>query len=394
MLSKEFIKKSVEGCLISSIFTGCGSIASSTEVIQAPKAVISSAYEKNYKNSIVQKFLPKGMGMVLSPPRAEEQTKAVIKKDITGDGKEEIIFTFKSSKDSYIGGVIVLMKENDEWKVALRDYGEGESVYKIDFADMDGDKKLELLVSSFVGGSVGNKLKIYKFENKKVYKFDLLGMEMYKKMDIEDMPDKEGKKDGKEEIALWVHDTGSSYFIEILRYVDGGLVEAEDVYPYYFKKVVSYYKEQLKDKDTKESPYAWYHLADSQVKADMPKEALKSLDECMKYKGKLQEQSKIKEVYPDDYIIQMIKGEALYKLKDYQGSIEVFNKTLEMMKKQEDSVKENRVRIYYDLGNSEYALGNRKKAKEYYNTALKVAEEIYSPDELFKYSYKIKEKLE
>ncbi|WMJ80000.1 hypothetical protein RBU49_14180 [Clostridium sp. MB40-C1] len=393
MISKNVILNCLGIALISSMFIGCGKAPVSTELIQPPKVILTSSNEKNQtsdKNMIVAKFLPKDM--VLFPPMAQEQKKAIITKDLNGDGKEEIIFTFKSSKDPYTGGVIVLAKNNTEWKVVLSDYGEGESVYKIDFADIDGDKNQELLVSSFIGGSAGNNFKIYKIKDGKVKTLDET---LYKKIDIEDMPNVKDKKDGKNEVATWVHDTGNSYIVEVFRYVKGGLVEAEDVYPYYFKKVVKYYEEELNKPENKEQPYMWYYLADAQVKANMPKESLKSLEKSIEYKKKLQKQSKGQESYPYDYLISTVKGEALYKIKDYKSSISELNKALSLSKSNENQFNNKLLNIYYGLGKNQSVLGNKDKAKEYYNMGVKVAEKVYKEDKqiLFRYSYKFKQAL-
>ncbi|MCY6960641.1 hypothetical protein [Clostridium brassicae] len=393
MISKNVVLNCVGIVIISSMFTGCGKAVASTELIQTPKVILTSSNQTNEindKNMIVAKFIPKDM--VLFPPMAQEQKKAIITKDLNGDGKEEIIFTFKSSKDPYTGGVIVLAKDNKEWKVVLSDYGEGESVYKIDFADIDGDKNQELLVSSFVGGSAGNNLKIYKIKDNKV---KILDEVLYKKIDIEDMPNIEGKKDGRNEIATWVHDTGNSYIVEVFRYVNGGLVEAEDVYPYYFKKVVKYYEEELSKPENKEAPYMWYYLADAQVKANMPKEALKSLEKCMEYKKKMQKQLKAEESYPYDYLVSIVKAEALYKNKDYKTSIRELNKALSSSKNDQNQFSNKLLDIYYDLGKNESSLGNKDKAKEYYNKGIKMAEKIYKEDKqvFFRYSYKFKQAL-
>ncbi|WP_395940840.1 VCBS repeat-containing protein [Bacillus sp. FJAT-22090] len=59
-----------------------------------------------------------------------------------------------------------------------------------------------------------------------------------------------------------------------------GLVEAKDVYPYYFRKVASYYEKLLK---TNDYAYYWYYLADAQMKAQELEQALLSIDKALSF---------------------------------------------------------------------------------------------------------------
>jgi hypothetical protein len=86
--------------------------------------------------------------------------------------------------------------------------------------------------------------------------------------------------DGKVDVAIWNHDTGEAYKVEILRWKDTQLVPDEDSYSYYFKRVVAYYEEKVKQ--VPEAAFYWYYLADAQIKAGMEKEAAKSIEVGMK----------------------------------------------------------------------------------------------------------------
>jgi tetratricopeptide (TPR) repeat protein len=98
-------------------------------------------------------------------------------------------------------------------------------------------------------------------------------------LEVEDMPGVNGR-DGRVEMALWIHDTGEAYRVHVYRWKQGKLVPALDVYPYYFKKVAAYYQRK-----TEENPFGafyWYYLADAQFKAGWHRQALKSIEEAFR----------------------------------------------------------------------------------------------------------------
>jgi hypothetical protein len=239
---------------------------------------IAMTTKSNDIEDIVYKFMPKDMELY-SVIKAKKD-KAIKYKDLDGDKEKEILFTFKSTKNDNAGGIIVLKKYGEEWKEILMDYGEGRLVYDIYGADINGDNKDEILIGSFIGSEEGNDLRIYKFNDD--CKLQLVGEEGYHKILIRDMPNTEGRCDGRDEIALWQKANGDAYVVKVLRFNDKELVEARDVYPYYFKKVVDYYKFKLKKDYNKNNALMWYYLIDAQLKANSPKEALNSIYEVKK----------------------------------------------------------------------------------------------------------------
>jgi len=239
---------------------------------------IAMTTKSKYVEDIVYKFMPKDMELYSAIKSKRNNT--IKYKDLDGDKEKEILFTFKSIKNDNVGGIIVLKEDGGEWKEILRDYGEGRLVYDIYYADINGDNKDELLIGSFIGYKEGNDLRIYKFNDD--CKLQLIGEEGYHKILIKDMPNTQGRCDGRDEIALWQKANGDAYVVKVLRFNDGGLVEARDVYPYYFKKVVDYYKFNLKKDYNKNNALMWYYFIDAQLKANNPKEALNSIYEVKK----------------------------------------------------------------------------------------------------------------
>lgn len=276
---KNLTKAIVTALMISTTLSGCSQATISSQ----PLEMIRETKKSQSIQDVVKEFLPKGMK--LSPPTDSKRVKSIIKKDIDGDGNKEILFTFKSEKDNHKGGIIVLKEKNDVWKKILESYGEGKVVYRIDFEDLDGDRNKELLVSNFTGTFAGYVLNIYVY-NKNTDKFKIIGTEGYHKIYMKDMPDNKGKSDGRVEIALWKKYTGDAYEIQVLKYDGKKLVLAKEVYPYYYNKVIDYYKSKLRKDDYKNSAIMWYFLADAQVKANKPKEALDSIEKIKKLNTK------------------------------------------------------------------------------------------------------------
>lgn len=271
---KNLTKAIVIALMILTTLSGCSQATISSQ----PLEMIRDMKKSQSAEDIVKEFLPKGMQLLA--PTYSKRTKSIMKKDIDADGNKEILFTFKSEKDNK-GGIIVLKEKNNAWKKVLESYGDGKVVYRIDFQDLDGDRNKDLLVSNFVGASAGNVLNAYIYD-KNVDRFKLIGTEEYHKIYMKDMPDDKGKSDGKIEIALWNKYTGEAYEVRVLKYDGKKLVSAKEVYPYYYNKVIDYYKSKLRKDDYKNSAVMWYFLADAQVKANKSKEALDSIEKIKK----------------------------------------------------------------------------------------------------------------
>lgn len=194
--------------------------------------------------------------------------------DVDNDNTYEIIVGYKWQGICY---VLVLKNYNNMWYVLDNIKGPGYNINYINVAPVKEKNKNNLIIGWQVGG-IWAQLDIFEWKNKK-FKRIIDDNITYSKIEIYDISSK-AKNDKRAEIALWVHDTGDSYKVSIYRYDNGKLVIAKDVYPYYFKKVVLYYKQKIKENP--DYGFYWYYLADAQIKSKMPYEALKSIDINMK----------------------------------------------------------------------------------------------------------------
>ncbi|WCK55183.1 hypothetical protein PP175_04130 [Aneurinibacillus sp. Ricciae_BoGa-3] len=258
------------------ILSGCSLFPSPETLVTAPQANVQASGNRD-RQQIAQPFIPPGYRLIAG--QHQDNLPAVSQFDVDGDGVPELLCTIASKTNGYNGGFFALKKIGAQWKKMFELTGEAASVYSFTQADLIGDGKKELLVSYFVGGSAGESVVAYSWQNPTLRP---LASVMANRLELEDMPDKVGKRDGKSELGIWIKDTGTFYIVDVLRYENGRFVPAEDVYPYYFKKVASYY-ESLSSGNGQESksvksPLLYYYLADAYVKADEYQKALAVCD--------------------------------------------------------------------------------------------------------------------
>lgn len=227
--------------------------------------------DKVYVTNFVKRYLPPMSEILML--KEPYRTPAVIMEDIDCDKIPEIIAAYKVQGKCYI---IILKNYNNFWYTAANIKGDG---YDINYlaAEPFTNKSCKDLIVGWQIGSIWAKLNLWKGTArglKSIIKDEIY----YSKIEVEDMPGENGKN-GKVEIALWRHETGEAYNIEIYRWEKGQLTAAKDVYPYYFKKVVNFYKDKVKEMP--EAAFYWYYLADAQFKANMPEEALQSIGKAI-----------------------------------------------------------------------------------------------------------------
>jgi bla regulator protein BlaR1 len=82
-------------------------------------------------------------------------------------------------------------------------------------------------------------------------------------------------------------------------------VNADDQYAEYFREVVVPYDQQLVEQ-MPGARFAWYYLAEAQVKARMPQEALQSIEQGLS----------LNIDYPSTYEFEQLKEQALLQLEN------------------------------------------------------------------------------
>ncbi|WP_409345414.1 Gmad2 immunoglobulin-like domain-containing protein [Paenibacillus sp. MBLB4367] len=228
--------------------------------------------QPDYRSEIAGS-LPPGAEIAMLP--GTDNRPAYLSADVDGDGRTEIVAVYKEKGEMY---VTVLKLHDGVWRRMAVVKGRGYNVTDLIAAPIAGGKGQTIAIGWQIG-SIWSELDLLQWTPKGFQ--HLLPKEMYySRLEVEDMPGPEGKDDNAE-LALWVHDTGNAYKIEVYRWTEGGLVPAPDLYPYYFKKVIPYYESLLKEYP--DFTIYWYDLADAQAKAGMREAAIQSIDRALSY---------------------------------------------------------------------------------------------------------------
>lgn len=336
------------------LWSGCTLLPSPGEVIKAPQQVSEQDNQEQALIKQVQSLLPAGAKLVA--PANPAGAKAVQQGDLDGDGQEEVVATYSIGTNP--GQLMVsVFKEKEIWNYE----GTGYALDWFSISDVTGDKQPELLLGWTVGASAGNGLDIFTWQDNTLTRLTGTG---YHKLEVEDMPGTEGT-DGQAEIALWQRDTGDAYSIEVLRWQANQLVAAEDVYPYYFKRVVEYYGAKVKEMP--EAALYWYCLADAQVKSNAAADALQSIETGLALKAD----------YPQSYKWQLVKGEALNKLGKYQEACEELQQVISSLEKSTTAYERTYLsQAYRAIARSYEGLQDHGQAKQAMEKAKQISEQM------------------
>ncbi|WP_127540046.1 WG repeat-containing protein [Paenibacillus illinoisensis] len=222
---------------------------------------------------IVKQQLPAGANVVTILKPVEHP--AIYAADLTGDGMPEIAAVYKLDGELTL---LILKFVQGQWTKMSVTKGLGYNATLLTAAPVTSTARNNLIVGWQLG-SIWSKLAVYEWTEAGLT--DVAPADLYfSHAEIIDMPGQHGR-DGKVEIALWTHDTGEAYQVDIIRWQNGKWVPATDVYMYYFPKVVQYY-EQL----TQYYPdytFYWYYLADAQYRAGLLPAALISVQKALSF---------------------------------------------------------------------------------------------------------------
>lgn len=217
--------------------------------------------------NFVQSSLPIGAVIVNAQNPYEEMPVKML--DIDGDGIPEIIVAYMWQGNPF---VLVLKNHNNLWYKIADIEGVGYNINYMNFADVTGRGIKDLIIGWQVG-AMWAELNIFQARNGQLNR--IVSDVIYSRIELENMSAPKNIN-GKVDIALWNHDTDEAFKVCVLRWEGVKLVPAEEVYPYYFKKVVEYYKEKVEQRP--KAAFYWYYLADAQIKAGLQKDAEKSIE--------------------------------------------------------------------------------------------------------------------
>lgn len=384
----------LSGLLLSGglLVSGCSMLPSPESTIMAPQLAGAQTLDSDPLKTVVQKFLPSGAK--LETPKNPGGTKSIQQRDLDGDGKAELLATYRVGQNPGELGAVLLQEQQNKWqKVWELNYALAYALDHASFADITGDGRPELLLGwtvdarSLSGVGKHNGVDIFawqdhdttskgaaldKFEQWQGILTRITGIG-YEKMEVLDPPNQEDT--GKQAaLALWHHldsrgekiynsDSGEEHYYPgcvVLRWEkfgsDTGWAPAEDLYPHYYKKVVAFYRENVKE--IPEDQFYWYNLARIQVKANLAEDALKSITEG----------EAIKSDAPKNSHWLIVKGEALNKLGKYEEARSTLTNAAEVLEQGNGNLS----MAYFNLGQSYAGLKETDKAKAAYEKSLEI----------------------
>uniref|UniRef100_UPI00406D064E hypothetical protein n=1 Tax=Psychrobacillus sp. FSL H8-0483 TaxID=2921389 RepID=UPI00406D064E len=223
---------------------------------------------------VLKNFLPPN-ATILKLPKPQERL-AVLLADIDGDHFNELIGAYKYEEQNYI---LILKMINDQWLPLIHIKGNGYGILDLIVAPIT-DSWVSTLVVGWQIGTVWAELDLLQWTNSGFVRLPTNNI-VYSKLEVEDMPGEYGE-DGQYELAVWIHDTGEAYKVDVYRFSEGRLDIARDVYPYYFRKVKAYYERLMQ---TNDFAYYLYYLLDAQKKVGDLEQNLASNDKVLSFRS-------------------------------------------------------------------------------------------------------------
>ena len=196
----------------------------------------------------------------------------LIKADIDGDGNEEILCAYKYKDVQYlsafreIDGIVKFLDNID---------GTGYDISDL-IIDKIKQKGGDSILVGWRSGGIWSVLDILDFKEGKfikVLKGDKLN---YSKIELCDSSNSRGGKN----IALWSHETGEAYNVQIYTLRGGSLEKTYKDDKDYFLRVEDYYKNLINK--SRETPQYLYYLIQAQCKAGKKKEAYDNINRALK----------------------------------------------------------------------------------------------------------------
>jgi hypothetical protein len=201
-----------------------------------------------------------------------ENRKLIFTKDTDGDNKEEVLALYRLEKTANALFLIIIENKDNKWKVIDTVKADGFAFDILEFSDIDGDEKKEILLGTKIGEQSRN-LNAYRLlENKadKLFSIPYSRFELIEKNTY-------GNKANNTVLALWNRDIDECFRIRIVRWNGIEFIEVKDkaVNKHYYTKLVDYYIEKIKDKPG--LAYYWFYLAQAQGKCGLKTDALRSI---------------------------------------------------------------------------------------------------------------------
>ncbi|MFC4101792.1 WG repeat-containing protein [Paenibacillus xanthanilyticus] len=222
---------------------------------------------------LVGQFLPHGAELAVIERPVKHP--AIVAADLNGDREPEVAAVYRYGDALYL---LVLRNTADGWEAIVNERGAGYGVTLLSASAVTSAARNNLLIG-WQMGAIWSQLAIYEWEPgglRSVLKDPLT----YSYIEVLDLVEP-GGRDGQSELALWSHDTGEAYRVEVLRWHGGAIVPARDAEPAYFRKVAGYYEQMVRLHP--DYAFYWYYWADAQWRAGLPQAALLSVRRALEF---------------------------------------------------------------------------------------------------------------
>lgn len=151
----------VFACVLSFTLSGCRWFATETADLLSPPGLSGDA--SPIAQAITQSA---GAEHTLKYPARGQYRSAVVQHDMTGDGEAEAFaFYAKTEDDEAVMFVDMIVKDGHQWQSASKQKLVAGGVDQIEFCDLDGDGREELLVGWQIYGTSEMQLAVYSLEN-------------------------------------------------------------------------------------------------------------------------------------------------------------------------------------------------------------------------------------
>ena len=156
------IKKAALCALVlafSFLLSGCNLLSTGDELLKAPEAGGEVSQIKAALDSLVSgKY-------TLKYPTAGNFRSAIVRYDLTGDGKEEAVAFYSTLSENITQmHIAVLIEKNGEWEATKDAQTLAAGIEKVIFCDLNSDKSPEILVGWNVVGNVDKQVSVYSFD--------------------------------------------------------------------------------------------------------------------------------------------------------------------------------------------------------------------------------------
>jgi len=212
--------------------------------------------------NVLQYYLP--AGAILISPKAPNNARGVRLVDVDGDGKQEIIVLYRWRGKACL---MILKDDNMYWTKLADIRGNGFNVDYLRLIDITG-KGTASIVLGWELSLKENELNVYTFEHNKL-KCLCDGIK-YSKIEVENL------NGDKNSIIIWNKVLAEAYNIKIFSWDGQDIALDNGNYPNFYNRIVSYYMDRLKE--LPRAAFYWYYLADAQIKANMLKDVVETID--------------------------------------------------------------------------------------------------------------------